>query len=77
MPFHKKNSPILPAMEENHSPRRKNYLNLIIGLAFLVYGSYRIFSFYTGTEYTNFRLIIAIGFIVLGAADLYRFFKPE
>lgn len=58
---------------------RKIYFSLIIGTAFLGYGGYRLFTFITGAEYTTFRIIIALGFIILGAFDLYKFFKnrPE
>lgn len=61
----------------NNSPHKhKNYLHLVIGLGFFGYGSFRLYSFLNGTEYSNFRLIVAIGFVVLGALDLYKFFKP-
>jgi hypothetical protein len=48
-----------------------------VGLAFLGYGGYRIYTFLTGAEYTTFRIIIAIGFIVLGGFDLYKFFGKD
>lgn len=54
---------------------QKSYFNLILGIAFLGYGGYRLFTFVTGAEYTTFRIIIALGFIILGAFDLYKFFK--
>lgn len=63
-------------MEEKR-PRKRKYFSLVIGLAFIGYGLYRLYTIFTGTEYSNFRLIIAIGFVVLGAADLYRFFNPR
>lgn len=63
-------------MDDNSSPKKRNYLNLFIGLTFFGYGSYRIFTFFNGTEYTTFRLIIAIGFVTLGLLDLYKFIKP-
>ncbi|MGI0106570.1 hypothetical protein [Salinimicrobium sp. WS361] len=56
---------------------RKNYFNLVVGLAFLGYGGYRIYTFLTGAEYTTFRIIIAIGFIILGGFDLYKFFRKD
>lgn len=55
------------------SPR--NYFNLMLGIAFLGYGGYRLFTFLTGAEYTTFRIIIALGFIILGIFDLYKFFN--
>lgn len=60
---------------EEEKPPKKNILNLIIGIAFVAYGSYRLFTFYQGAEYSTFRLIIAIGFVILGAVDLYKYFK--
>lgn len=56
---------------------RRNYLNLFLGIAFLGYGGYRLFTFYIGAEYTTFRIIIAIGFIILGAFDLHKFFRKN
>ena len=63
-------------MKMSAAPRR-NYFNLFLGIAFLGYGGYRLFSFLTGAEYTTFRIIIAIGFIILGGFDLYKFFRGE
>lgn len=57
------------------APPKKNYFNLILGVAFLGYGGYRLFTFFTGAEYTTFRIIIALGFVILGAFDLYKFYK--
>lgn len=62
-------------MDKRKSSKR-NILNLIIGIAFLSYGSYRLYYYYSGEELSNFRLIIAIGFVILGAFDLYKYFKP-
>lgn len=56
---------------------RKNYFNLILGIAFLGYGGYRLSTFLRGAEYTTFRIIIALGFIILGAFDLYKFFRNK
>ncbi|UZH55273.1 hypothetical protein JRG66_15205 [Salinimicrobium tongyeongense] len=56
---------------------RKNYFSLVVGIAFIGYGGYRIYTFLTGAEYTTFRIIIAIGFIVLGGFDLYKFFWKD
>ena len=55
----------------------RNYFNLFLGIAFLGYGGYRIFTFITGAEYTTFRIIVAIGFVILGIFDLYKFFHNE
>lgn len=63
-------------MKMSAAPRR-NYLNLFLGIAFLGYGGYRLLSFVNGAEYTTFRIIIALGFIILGAFDLYKFYKNK
>ena len=57
------------------APRKKNYFNLILGIAFLGYGVYRLFTFANGAPYSTFRIIIAIGFVLLGAWDLQKFYK--
>ena len=64
-------------MEKKRPAKRKNILNLLIGIAFSGYGFFRLFTYFNGAEYTNFRLIISFGFIILGFADLYRFFKSR
>lgn len=56
---------------------RKNIFNLIFGIGFLGYGSYRLYTFIEGAPYTTFRLIITIGFIVLGCIDLFRYFRGQ
>lgn len=61
-------------MKMSAAPSR-NYFNLFLGIAFLGYGGYRLYTFYTGSEYTTFRIIIAMGFIILGSFDLYKFFR--
>ena len=59
---------------ENKPPKRRNIFNLVIGIAFIGYGSYRLFTYFNGAEYSTFRLVIAVGFIILGAYDLYKFY---
>lgn len=56
---------------------RKNYLNLLIGVVFFGYGGYRLFTFFNGADYSTFRLIIAVGFVLLGGWDLYKFFRKS
>ena len=58
----------------SRSPR-KNYWNLVIGIIFLGYGGFRLFTFFNGADYSTFRLIIAVGFVILGGWDLYKFFR--
>ena len=64
-------------MEQENSPKSRNIYNLIIGLGFVGYGSYRLFTYFTGTEYSTFRLVIAVGFVILGLYDLYKFYASR
>lgn len=61
---------------EEKKERKKNIFNLILGIAFLGYGSYQLFTYFNGAEYSTFRLLIFFGFVILGALDLYKYFKP-
>jgi uncharacterized membrane protein HdeD (DUF308 family) len=58
---------------EKEGKRNKWYL--VLGILFLVYGSYRLYSHLTAEETDNFGTILAIGFIVFGIYDLFRYFK--
>lgn len=60
---------------EEEKPRKKNVFNLILGIAFLGYGGFRLITYLNGTHYSTFRFLIAIGFVVLGAIDLYKYYK--
>ncbi|MFD0975909.1 hypothetical protein [Salinimicrobium gaetbulicola] len=55
----------------------KGYFSLIIGIAFLIYGGYRLYTFYMGEPYNTFRIIVAIIFVLLGTWDIYRFFRTR
>lgn len=55
--------------------RSRNYLSLLIGIAFVSYGGYRLISFYMGAPYNTFRVIVDIALVLFGAWDIYRFFK--
>lgn len=61
-------------MEQENSPKNRNIFNLVIGLAFVGYGSYRLFTYLNGTEYSTFRVVIAVGFVILGLYDLYKYY---
>ncbi len=56
---------------------KRNILNLILGIAFFSYGSYRLYTFYEGAPYSNFRLIVAIGILLIGIFDIYNFFRKR
>ncbi|PRX43327.1 hypothetical protein [Salegentibacter salegens] len=54
---------------------RRNKWYLILGILFLVYGVYRLYSHLTAEETDNFGSILAVGFIVFGLYDLFRYFR--
>jgi len=64
-------------MEQQNPPKRRNLFNLVIGLAFVGYGSYRLFTYFNGAEYSTFRLVIAVGFVILGIYDLYKYYAAR
>ena len=55
----------------------RNYLQLFLGLIFIGYGTYRLYTFSQGTYHPVYRIIIVSGIILFGGWDLYRFFKPN
>lgn len=62
-------------MENNRRPGRKNIWNLVLGLIFLLYGCYRVFTLYEDIEGNTLSFILAIGFIVFGLYDLWKYQK--
>ncbi|MBE7639906.1 MULTISPECIES: hypothetical protein [Salegentibacter] len=54
---------------------KRNKWYLILGIIFLVYGTYRLYTHLTAAETDNFGSILAVGFIVFGIYDLFRYFK--
>jgi hypothetical protein len=62
---------------ENNIPQRKNIWNLVLGLIFLGYGSYRAYVETNNPDSDSFSLILAIGFIIFGIYDLYKYFKGK
>lgn len=58
-----------------HLPQRRNIWNLVLGIAFLGYGSFRLYQHSTAAETDTFGLILSIGFIAFGIYDLYKYWK--
>lgn len=60
---------------ENESPKR-NIWNLVLGILFLGYGSFRLYQ-KTATEEASdtFGIVLAVGFILFGIYDLYKYYK--
>ena len=56
-------------------PRKRNIWNLILGIAFVGYGSFRTYQKLNEPEIDTFSLVLAIAFIILGIYDLYKYFR--
>ncbi|WP_037319534.1 hypothetical protein [Salegentibacter sp. Hel_I_6] len=54
---------------------KRNKWHLILGILFLVYGAYRLYTHLTAEVTDNFGLILAVGFIIFGIYDLFKYFK--
>ncbi|CAL67303.1 membrane protein [Christiangramia forsetii KT0803] len=59
---------------ENQQPK-KNIWNLVLGIVFLGYGSFRLYQKTQLQESDTFGIILAVGFIIFGIYDLYKYFK--
>ncbi|SDR65848.1 hypothetical protein [Gramella sp. MAR_2010_147] len=62
-------------IETQEQKPQRNIWNLILGILFLGYGSFRLYQKTQLQEPDNFGIIIAVGFIVFGIYDLYKYFK--
>lgn len=60
--------------EEEQKPQR-NIWNLVLGIVFLGYGSFRLYQKSQLQESDTFGIILAVGFIIFGIYDLYKYFK--
>ncbi|MCJ7758251.1 MAG: hypothetical protein MUP24_08890 [Gillisia sp.] len=63
-------------MENNTPTKERNIWNLVLGLVFLGYGSFKLYGLSNNTEETNtLNLILAIGFVAFGIYDLWKYYK--
>jgi hypothetical protein len=61
---------------ENNTPKKGNIWNLVLGLLFLGYGSFKLYNLSNHTEEANtLNLILAIGFVAFGIYDLWKYYK--
>jgi hypothetical protein len=61
---------------ENNVPKKRNIWNLVLGLVFLGYGSFKLYGLSNNTEEGNtLNLILAIGFVAFGIFDLWKYYK--
>ncbi|MFV8224660.1 hypothetical protein [Christiangramia aquimixticola] len=60
--------------EVNESPQR-NIWHLVLGILFLFYGSFRLYTLLNSVQTDNLGIALAIGFILFGFYDLYKYYK--
>lgn len=61
---------------ENAPPApRKNIWNLVLGIAFIGYGSYRVYTLSSDIESNVLGFVLGIGFIAFGIYDLWKYNK--
>lgn len=60
--------------EITHERPPRNRWNLILGIIFLGYGSFRLYQRLKDSQDDTFGIILAIGFILFGIYDLYKYF---
>ena len=61
--------------EEIQEKPTRNIWNLVLGIVFLCYGSYRLYEHTNAVETDNFGIAISVGFILFGFYDLYKYYK--
>ncbi|SDS15686.1 hypothetical protein [Christiangramia echinicola] len=66
------NNEELSSQEEQ--PKR-NIWNLVLGIVFIGYGSFRLYQKMQTSDPDSFGLILAIGFIAFGIYDLWKYYK--
>ena len=63
-------------MENNdQAPIQRNIWNLVLGIIFLGYGSYRVYTLSNDFESNILGFILAIAFIGFGVYDLWKYYK--
>ena len=58
----------------NPTPKRKTW-DLLIGIALVLFGSFRLYSRLQTEEDWSFRAIFTLAFILYGAYLIFRYFK--
>jgi len=62
-------------MENNTTPQKRNIWNLILGIIFLGYGTYRVYTLSSDFNENILGFILAIAFIGFGIYDLWKYYK--
>ncbi|WGD34193.1 hypothetical protein [Olleya sp. YS] len=56
--------------------RKNNTWNLFTGIILTVFGSYRLYQYFSGVVvYKTYRLVLSIGFVLYGLFSLYQYVK--
>lgn len=61
---------------QNQKPTR-NIWNLILGIVFLGYGSFRLYQKMNTSDSDTFGIVLAVAFIIFGIYDLYKYFTGK
>ena len=64
-----------PELRDEEPQPKRNIWNLVLGIVFLAYGSFRLYQKTQLQEPDNFGMILAVGFIIFGIYDLYKYYK--
>ncbi|MDT0648356.1 hypothetical protein RM545_16820 [Zunongwangia sp. F260] len=62
-------------MNSNQPERKRNTWQLVLGLVFIGYGSYRLYYTINSPEEDTLGMVLAIGFIAFGIYDLYKYYN--
>ncbi len=63
-------------MENNTNPNKKSW-NLMIGIALVVFGSFRLYNrLLDENDLSILRIVLTIGFIIYGIYMIYMHFNP-
>ncbi len=60
---------------ENETPKNKNIWNLVLGIIFVGYGSYRVYTLSSNINENILGFILGIAFIAFGLYDLWKYNK--
>ncbi len=67
---------ITPKNEVDEAPpQKKNIWYLVLGILFVGYGSYRLYTLSSDIENNVFGFVLAIAFIAFGFYDLWKYNK--
>jgi hypothetical protein len=62
-------------MNSNQPEKKRNIWQLVLGIAFIGYGGYRLYYRLNSPEEDVLGIILAVGFIAFGIYDLYRYYN--